>query len=801
MSYPIVPEVVRRYTIRPGSVDTAETVEVVKGSEAVATAVFVIGTSVAGSSGYSKQLTALRGNNREWAFGTAALWRLLTWDGSTDPREEVYDPSLWPAPTLSETATGFTLTWSDANLGDIVVTGSLTTSTGELFLTATATPAAALLATNKAWGFDFPFLRVLPYRVARKHSLNIVSGIGGGRIHHAITNPLNAATYQYGLKLPTGGSAPEPETTGTSPSAVPAIAIYDREIETGLLIRSAETRRYLEFTYDPGDTYTDVWVRHFPADNFAATSVAVSTAIVLQPYVGGAYEAAVKFREAVQREEWECISRGKVWYSTDFPSDAKNLNAILWFSLPAPSDPTRAAEITYIGEMATAAKAKFGSGVMVLIYNIGDAANITVAPPDVAPVGSDLTTLVSTLSAAGILVSVYQIPFAVSFTSPWWTANSGTATQYLLLKRDQSNYTFVTADGTLRYLTAADAAARTLVLAEIAEVFAAFGLTVDGMYLDDFGGASRADYRTALSSADKGIGSLAQINGMRTFLSDLVTAYRLLNPNIFFMTEFPDIRFMDLMHFFGPFTGLDLLEFGSSYPWFKMALGEYYLSTTFQGVTCPDSADAAVLQELRIELDLWNLCRMINTGATMLFWDGAGTATQYPMFADAGDASYDSWVTYRKPVYDFAAAVIGMMDTTFGALRKYARGRKLRPLDNLSWDWYIQTRPYLATYYEFGQILAIPGPRIDSSVSVSDEELGQPIGILLTNFRNSDETVTITLDPAVYAPLLNGRRYLVKNTAGVRSLVATCDWGVSQEVTVPARSAVLYELVTISPVV
>jgi hypothetical protein len=331
-------------------------------------------------------------------------------------------------------------------------------------------------------------------------------------------------------------------------------------------------------------------------------------------------------------------------------------------------------------------------------------------------------------------------------------------------------------------------------------VFSEFGLDVDGIYLDEYGGANRPNYRSSESSGDKGIGSLAQINGMRTFLSDLVTAYRLLNPNVFFMTEFPDIRFLDLMHFFGPFTGLDLLEFGSSYPWFKMMLGEYYMSTTFQGITCPDSTDAAILQELRIELDLWNLSRMIHTGATMLFTDGAGTATQYDMFIESGEANYDLWVLYRKPVYDFAAAVIGMMDTTFGAIRKYARGRMLRPLDNLSWDWYIQTRPYLMTYFEFGQLLAVPGPRIDSSVRVTDEEIGQPIGILLTNVRNTDEVVTISMDPAAYAPYLNGRRYLVKTTAGVRTLVATCDWGVYQQVTVPARSAVLYELVTISPV-
>ena len=807
MSVPFVPDIATRVVIRPGSTTEIVSTEKLSGSATVRTPTFTLGASIAGVGGNSQQITRLRAGNRDWRFAQASMWRLCVWAGSGDPRAVPITAKDFAPPVVVQSGTGFTLTWSDAVLGTIVGTGVFNASTGQTDLTFSVTLGVAVSGVYKTWAFDFPYHRVYPYRAAAKDSMQILTTDFGGRIWHDCTTPLIKATYPYGSpsRSPADVAYPSAGITASSPASMQFMALYDREVGAGLILRTNDqVGRLKEFSWEGRGDSVDIWVRHFPPNNLAATTMTSAYTTSLVPITGGADEICTWYREQLRASNDFRLARGRIRDASaaTMPTTIRNGSNVQWFHIPAPAASNRASAIAAILQQVTRAAAEFGAGTWCFLYNhVSD--GIPNDLPDVSPVSADVQSLVSSLVAAGVRVVLYHVLGAWDPTSAWWAANPS-AGNYVCLNPDQSPVDSGFAGVTLRSANPIHANAILGIQTQFALIAASFSTpaNVGGYYLDEGGGKVVADHRASLLDAQKGSGAGTWIPAVRPLLDSLKTYARTINPEALFATEMPFEDLLDKYDVFAPAV-VNLLEFASSWPAFRKALGDYSLFMDFQGNSTLDSRTATVLLAASVELFRWRIARIVAAGALPsyagpLIADAAVQPYVIPFFVQPGEPHYDLWLAYQKPINDFTKACILPLDYAIGGLRKYFRGRMLPSFDD-SWSAYVERKSFLEAYAEYVAGLSLPGPRCEATVWLTDEELGNPIGIPIWNFRATPEVCHIRMDPLRYASYLGGKRYLVRNSGGVRTLVKECPWGVDYEALIPPASVVHYELVVAPP--
>ena len=800
MSIPtrVLPNIVRRHTIRPGGDAAVILTETLQGTGVVRAPAFTLTSSTP-----TGILSVLRGQGVEWLFdSTITPWRILLWTGSGDPRAAPVGIEVFATPPgIQQNASSFTVTWTDVTYGTVVVTGTLDTTTGKLSLGIVVTLGATIIAAGyKLWGVDFPYLRITPQRHGQKDAMQIVTGQFGGQLFHGVCSEINLSIYGLGVTAPTRGESAYPVETTENQLLTGGgfYYLYDRDISAGLMIRTKDTLgRKIDYKYKGTGTAVDVWVRHYPEDNLADTAAfTVPYGIELHPMTGLATAAATKYREFLQAEAHPGLVRGKIWQATTgaFPTQARDAKWVFYANLAATDAADRATSIANILADCTRASTFYGGGIVVWLYNWQkNSGAASFRWPDVTPAPADVKTLLASLTALGVTVILYTYPFAWDPTSVWYVATNPATS--VVLDVGQTSKVIETSPRTLYSGQAGNSTARSLETTLVGDQFTDLvAANVAGMYFDALGGSQRFDFRTALTAAQKGPGSTYWVQGLRTYMADIIAAATVLHGGFVSATEFPDELLADKVNFFGHRVS-DTVSLLAHYPIMKTILGEYASFMDFSCVSSIDPALSTAQLELGNVLNRWLLARNFTQGISPSWFELF--TTKMPWFITSNEANYSKWVSYVSPLNDFWKLCVNTMDSSLGATRKYVRGRRLQPLED-SLSHYLEARPFAFMFLDYVASLSIPGP-LPSEVWVTDEEIGQPVGILIANPFETDRTVRIKMDSINYAPYMGGERYLAKNVGGVRTKIANVTGFVDQTVTITAKTVAVYELVTTEP--
>jgi hypothetical protein len=538
----------------------------------------------------------------------------------------------------------------------------------------------------------------------------------------------------------------------------------------------------------------------------------------LLPTKGCPEQVAKAYGEELEEEVAAVLSRGKVWrfpgdktpgQLTRFPTHVVNTRAILWYAIPDFATEL-ASYTTTISRMVadgTRAAAEWGSGkVMMLIHGVGPHAIGTKAP-DVSPMPQLMVDAITTLAAAGVNVYAYVIPFYVDSTSDWAAANPG-YTAYQILDRDDQAAVLVDLSPNDHSILNPDyALARAAFVTQIDSLFdeLAADTEVVGLYMDAVGRSLIPDYRNTLAASKLGVGAGTWHTALRAFITELATTTGVRNTSIATASEFADETLLDRLHWHTVWTA-NILAQGFAGLWthapiFRAALGQYCCLFNFNCVDQVSPAVASSLWAATVEIRRWGIARNWLCGAIPAF--SSFNTTGMPFFVESGESNYATWLSVQKPINDLMSDMIATEDMSIGGTEAYVkRGKMLRPLADSfgAWFW----RHSFAELYAvaIGALLngdesVIGGTRTDSNVFF-DEEYGT-IGIIIVNFRASEETCHILMDPDDYAPYMEGTRYLVQTVNNVRTLIATSDRGFDETVTVPAGSVAVYEILPDSP--
>lgn len=821
----VIPDAATRYVVRPGLSSSVISSTQVYGSSVMRAPSFTVA---------SGQLTRINGNLADIAFATKDLFRILPYAPGTptaDPRDFAVTPSGTPlsAPTVNTIdANTKEIVWATANIANVTIRVAQNATTGRITLTwPTLEIIGASAAIFKLWGFDFPYLRIEPFRKHARYAMSYVTTQFGGKVEHAAVGH----TYNVNVDFETPWIAPNffadpqpypvntfvtPPATSSIPAnafpnAMPWVYIYDRETEVGIMLRVHDQNNAEHTFHRKADgTAMEVWCRHYPPDHLGVTSWNSSgVSVSLSPMVGSPYKAADNYATERIADSAGLRDRNKLWAAptTYVPLHVKQTKAFMSFAIPPVGDANRTAAMAHCITECNRATAAWGK-IALQLWSVGDKPHTTERPDNTMP--ADTIAFIEDLSEIGVETYLYDIPCYVSDDSDW-AASNPTYTDYVALNQTTDAYT-QSLDGLggnlHKILNPVHTQSRAWALEQMELLFSQLNDPehASGVYIDAFGkGLRLPDYRSTLTSAQKGPGSTAMSPAMRTFCFEILSVLRADNPNVSLYTEYPEDYLIEYINWFSQWALQLSLNYGlqTFIPLFSHAFSEWVRNANFQSIVAATSPVTSVLLDEAIEQARWLISRhMLN--ATLPVFTVNNSANVLPWFAQPGDALYDDWLIAHKPIVDYYTALLAADSSVVAGTGAFImRGKALEPPPG-SWNAHSLRRSIFQDVGDYtvdvqsDLVGVLPGPRCDSAVLISDEWPGV-VKVVIDNFRSTDEQHTIQLDPARYAPHLSGRRWLTKNTLGVRTLITTSDWGINTTVTVPAASRVTYDILPEAP--
>lgn len=754
--------------------------------------------------GSGSQITRLRRDGVDVHFASAPLWRLFIWDGIEDPLSvpATILPNTLGTAVVSQNAGGFTATWTHVALGTVAVTGVY--ADGGMKLRGTVTLGPAVVGTYTSWALELGRVAVKPFEVANKDLMTVGLPIVNGDIRRDATVVQASDVRMLHGQQYIADNGAVPHGTAAAQAlygSMQCMLVYQRGAETGqrakagLLIRTNDPgSRYKEFGFNGDGTNVIAYVREWNANNAAVGQGFTSDYDVeLVPFRGGWFEGVSLFKARTAADALPAVAGGKL---KDNParvsSTIRDASLVIWVE-PLDTDVSWAKATTEVQRIAAA----WGVSPLVLVYAwhkelIGD------KHPDWSPVRARAETFFAAMEALGAKTILYTNQHNWGAASSWllnagtpptgYNAAYGNPATLVCTNPSGVPYVLDLAGGTTPPATThafpnlGEANVRNHILSTWPLVLNGGARWVWGFYDDASPNGLCQDYRAALAAANKGPGARFVPDGLRTKVTDERTACRALRAGFAIIAEFANDNFADVYEM-AHLSSYDYAEGRALLPWFQTAFSEYfnlYAIDSFSTIP-PSTAGTGLLRDFR-----WNQARHFHDGKRQTVLVNKDT-TYLPWVGDPADSDYAFWVEHVKPLSDWVKTLVQSWD---GArqLRKYFRGRRLRPLPG-SYDEHLELNGATSDPIADPVEINFTEADVQSSVWQTDELAGAPVAVLLTNHGDAAASFEVVMSPERY-PAMAGKGSLLKDGVAVQTIFGAFRY----TVTIPALSLVVLEL-------
>jgi hypothetical protein len=758
--------------------------------------------------GKNHQLTYYEANGCSWEFAAQSMFVVHLYDSTLPTQVSTIPAEDFVASAVSNlTATTFRITYTFAPLTTtVVIDGSVNTTTGALTLTHTCAMDTVLTPTYFIWAFEIR-LKLKPYEGAgSKSDMTVMFPAYGGLMYRDATTVLaDVPTADY-PGMHDGGIFPE---VVMAPFAGhQQVTCWHKSLRKSMSMRLKGTDgRGERFTYNGDGSSCQFGFYTFPADHLQATTDNSSPGLELCPMNGDWYDSAKYYRERIVAEAADFVSRGKIKDGA-LPVSRRDADMMLIANVGE-------AGTGQLSETAAYARAVeefsrivdfFGSDLKYIVQWYAWRQEGNDLFPDFTPKMNLADAITNVDGLGNVTQAIYVFPSVADRDSTF--AGAGSFGDWVLLGPTQDEQiTTGTVDSQHVLMEFGAAAFRTTWLNVYAALTAEVAAELMGLYIDTVSGnQAGGDYRLALAGSNRGPGANYYNAGKRSLISAIRTEYRTTQglANWLLLGEWQDEYMMPYIDSQGASSSLEPLSYVPLMPAYATVyseyVGRYGYDESFYGYYADGAAGTYTTASLsRWDINAWRVAYQFHAGALLgVWWHGWGNVLY--LISEAGDglSSHSSvYSTYHLPMLNFMKACVRSLTTL--SVRKYHRGQRLRPLVG-SQDDILADEGY---QFSSGEVVSggvtgtVVEPEVMSSVWLSTET-GMGIGIVLTNYHTDDRTFTVSMTPERW-PDMVGRQFLCENDNGTRTLVKQVSGSFSEEITVPAGSVVLYELLATEP--
>lgn len=635
---------------------------------------------------------------------------------------------------VSQSASGFVLTYTDTGVLVLTVTG--TVIAGAIVLSAAATPLAGS-ATHAidsiAWDVDFadPGL----------NTIAIVPRYAGDRVVNPAAMPA-AKTYSYpGLIQDLDNYA-----------FTNFLHIYSTATKQGLHVSAPSPEASaVRWTISSGGAgRVRVQGRTYPVNNRMAVGSAMTmqgaAPFELRPMVGDYWDGARKYAERCIAIGHIGTRKGKVRARTDIPEQVRGLKLFVALNFPENQQALDAERFARLADDAVVAMNEIAPGpgkAMGLVYHWTNGV-IGENLPDIAPARPNSRSLFDRLQQLGMISIAYSLVDNVHPSNPRYPVFVG----HFCLDRSQVPLTYshpslVAMGPVLNWENPAksDEHMRFWKDETVKEL-----PNAQGIYLDGFNLVGSLDaHGTDVPSTSRGLGGYTQLAARRSAIETAKRVWRDSQRIGIVTSEHPNDSYMGLLDVNASVALNYLEQFEASASWAPCAIAAMAWSEFM--ITHPFDVYGAVPSNGWMEPLAWNALFQIHRGSMV---GVALRAEQEPIVPKPDSPLYQTaylafawryWRLLRRlvqiPRYIFTGV---RMRSLPGSLERWLL------LNDFTWSVIGEVSPYGGTIPV--PVLPAGAPRWDSSVW-SDPDTGE-INIIVGNYGAAPLTVMVSASPAEF---------------------------------------------------